>query len=105
MNTYTIHFNRAKRSGEENLLVMEFQRERFTSREFKNYVLYHLFDLAGDGRKNKWLSAYIFCNGKKVLTVRCYTVEETDRATIKAVFYAARPREIFHKLRTMTIAA
>ena len=103
MKTYTIHFNRAKRSGEENLLVMEFQRERFTSREFKNYVLYHLFDLAGEGRGNKWLSAYICCDGEKVLTVRCHT--ETDGANITAVFYAARPREVFHKLRTMTIAA
>ena len=101
MNKYTIHFNRARRSGEENLLIIEFERERFTNREFKNYVVYHLFDLAGDSA-NKILSAYIECNGKKVLTVRCFT--ETDGENITAVIYAARPREVFHKLRVMTIA-
>lgn len=101
MNKYTIHFNRARRHGEENLLIMEFERERFTSREFKNYVVYHLFDLAGDST-NKILTAYIECNGKKVLTVRCFT--KTEGANITAVIYAARPREVFYKLRVMTIA-
>ena len=102
MKTYTIHFNRAKRSGEENQLIIEFQRERFTNREFKNYVLYHLFDLADSHRnKNNWLSAYIFCDGKKVLTVRCYS--EIDNGTTSTAVYAARPREKFHKLREFAI--
>lgn len=103
MKTYTIHFNRAKRSGEENLLVMEFQRERFTSREFKDCVLAQLFELAGEGSRNKMLSAYVSCDGRKVLTFRCDT--KVDGSTIDAHVYVARPREVFHKLRTMTIAA
>ena len=101
MKKYTIHFNRARRNGEENLLIMEFERERFTNREFKNYVLFHLFDLADEHcAKNKWLSAYICCDGKKVLTVRCYS--ETDNGTTTTVVYAARPRETFHKIREFT---
>ena len=102
MKKYTIHFNRATRKGEENLLIMEFEREHFTSREYKNYVIYHLFDLAGESNRNKTLSAYICCDGVKVLTVRCFT--EVDGSTITAVIYAARPREKFHRMRTMVIA-
>ena len=103
MKNYRIDFMQTKRNGEENLLIMEFQRERFTSREFKNYVLYHLFDLAGEGSQNKMLSAYVSCDGRKVLTFRCDT--KVDGSTIEAHVYVARPREVFHKLRTMTIAA
>ena len=102
MKKYTIHFNRARRNGEENLLVMEFERERFTNREFKNYVLYHLFDLTDEHRnKNNWLSAYIHCDGQKVLTVRCYS--EKVGGNMTTIVYAARPREVFHKLREFTV--
>lgn len=102
MKKYTIHFNRARRNGEENLLVMEFEREHFTNREFKNYVLYHLFDLVDAySGKNKWLSAYIYCGDKKILTVRCYS-EREDGTTTTTVFIA-RPREVFHKIREFSI--
>lgn len=102
MKKYTIHFNRARRNGEENLLIMEFERERFTNREFKNYVLYHLFDLADSySAKHKWLSAYIHCDGVKVLTVRCYS--ETVDGTTTTTAYVARPREVFRKVREFTV--
>jgi hypothetical protein len=103
MKTYRIDFCRTKRNGEENLLIMELPRERFTRREFKDCVIAQLFELAGEGSRNKMLSAYVSCDGRKVLTFRCDT--KVDGSTIDAHVYVARPREIFHKLRTMTIAA
>jgi len=103
MKTYRIDFCRTKRNGEENLLIMELPRERFTRREFKDCVIAQLFELAGEGSRNKMLFAYVSCDGRKVLTFRCDT--KVDGSTIDAHVYVARPREVFHKLRTMTIAA
>lgn len=103
MKTYRIDFCRTKRNGEENLLIMELPRERFTRREFKDCVIAQLFELACEGIENKMLSAYVSCDGRKMLTFRCDT--QVDGSTIDAHVYAARPREVFHHLRTMNIAS
>lgn len=102
MKTYRIDFCRTNRKGEENLLIMELPRERFTNREFKGCVIAQLFELAAQGIHNKMLSAYVSCDGRKVLTFRCDT--KVDGSTIDAHVYVARPREVFHYLRTMNIA-
>ena len=103
MNKYIIYFNRTKRNGEENIFSIEMERGRFTSRELKGVVLLSLLDLASDSSENKYLSAYIMCNGKTVLTVKCDT--KVDGSRIDATICAARPREVFRKLRTVNIAS
>ena len=102
MKKYSIDFNRARRNGEENLLRVELERPGLTNRDFKVSIIGNLFSLACESIKNKWLSAYITCDGKKVLTVRCHT--EIDGSNITAYVYAARPREKFHLMRVMAIA-
>ena len=100
MGKYTIYFNHAKRNGEENLLIMEFERKGLTSHEYKDYIVNTLFDLS-DAR-HKYLTAYVVRDGAKVLTVRCHRITDGEKPV--TYIYAARPREVFHIMRVMNNA-
>lgn len=102
MKNYSIDIFRVGRKGRELTERLEFPRERFTSREYKNYLITHLLDLASEGSYYKHLDAVAMCDGKKFLTVRCDT--EAEGETITARLTAARPREVFRPLRTVPIA-
>ena len=109
MKQYTIEFFYTKRSGEELLIRMEFEREHFTNHEFKDYVLLTLFDLACQGSEYKALTARVKCEGKDVLTVKCDTVvgpytSPDSLNEINAFVSVARPREKFRRHRVMNIA-
>ena len=101
MKKYLIDFERTTRSGEENLLIIEAERVRFTKREF-DIVMSWLFEFAGEGIENKELTAYVSCDMEPVLTVKFHT--EEDGPDITAYAYAARPLEKYQLLRKMKIA-
>lgn len=103
MKNYSIDIYRITRKGRELVMRMEFPRERFTAREYKDYLIANVFMLAGESIDYKHLVAEAKCNGKKFLTVYCDT--KMDGATITAYLKAARPREIFRPLRVMEIAS
>ena len=102
MKNYTIYTYRVTHRGRELLEIKEFPRPRFTNRDWKNIMVPSLFFLAATSCDYKHLDAELFCDGKKVLTVRCNT--KVDGSTITAYMDAARPREIFRPLRAMRIA-
>lgn len=103
MKSFVIDFTRTNRNGEEHLIRMEFDREGITSREFREYIVSTLFELAAEGIKNKYLNACVVCEGKKAFTVRANT--HVDGSTINCVLFVARPREKFTHYRTMNIAS
>ena len=103
MKVYSIDFFRIGRKGREPCLRLEFPRDHFTNREYKNYLITSLLDLASEGSYYKHLDAVCMCEGRKFLTVRCDT--EAEGATITARLTAARPRETFRLLRTVPIAS
>ena len=102
MNKYKIETFSCRRKGEEPLVLLEFERERFTYREYKDLLLSTLFDLAGTSYEYKHIGARVFCNDNKVLTMYCDTT--VDGSTITAHIKAARPREKFCHIRDMIIA-
>ena len=102
MKNYSIDFYRDTRKGRELEMRMEFPRERFSAREFKDYLLATLFELACEGIHNKLLCAVLECDGEKVLTVYCDT--KVGGSEINAIVKAARPREKFRTVRVMNIA-
>ena len=101
MKKYYIDFERTTRSGEENLLIIEAERVRFTKREY-DLMLSWLFTFAGEGIENKALTAYVSCGKRPVLFVRCDT--EVDGSEVTAYISAARPGEEYCELREMKIA-
>ena len=104
MKTYTIEICNCKRRGEELIELIEFERPRFSNRDYKYILLNSLFwEACQGGIESKLLRAVVRCNGEKVLTFVCNT--ETDGETINAVITAARPREIYRRIRTMNIAS
>ena len=102
MNNYSIDIYRVGRKGRELVMRMEFPRERFTNREYKDILIPALFDLACEGDHYKRLDAVVMRDGTKVWTVCSDT--KVDGSTITAYIKAARPREIFRPLRAMRIA-
>lgn len=102
MKRYSIDFVQTTRKGEELALRMEFEREFFSNREYRNYLICTLFDLACEGIEYAHLTAYLKCEGETIMTAKCDT--ETDGETITAYICAARPREKFRPMRTMVIA-
>lgn len=103
MKVYSIDIFRVGRKGRELCERLEFPREHFTNREYKDYLITHLLYLASEGSYYKHLDAVCMCEGRKFLTVRCDT--EAEGATITARLTAARPREIFRPLKTVSIAS
>lgn len=99
---YSVDFYRVGRKGEEWKLTLETPATCFTSKQFKDHVVRPLFDLTSEGIQNAHLVAYVKCEGKKFLTVRCDTV--MDGSTITAYLKAARPREVFWPVRAMVVA-
>lgn len=102
MKNYSIDIFRIGRKGREHSLRLEFPRDRFTSREFKDYLLTSLLGLAAEGKYYKHLDAVCMCEGEKFLTVRCDT--EAEGETVSARITMARPREVFRPLRTVMLA-
>lgn len=102
MNTYTITTYLITRKGREIIEIVEFERARWTSREYKEILLPNLTWLAGRGIEYCWLDAEIRRNGELILDVRCDT--RMHGSTITATIAAARPRERYRRLRTMTLA-
>lgn len=102
MNKYSIDIYRVGRAGRELSERLEFPREHFTNREFRNYLIMHLLDLASDGKYYKHLDAIVMRDGQKFLTVRCDA--EFEEKQVKAQLVMARPREVYRPLRTAMIA-
>lgn len=102
MKNYTLYTYRVTRKGRELIEIKEFPRPRFTNKDWKDILVPTLYFLAATSNAYKNLDAVLFCDGVKVLTVRCST--RTDGSTITAYMDAARPREVFRPLRAMTIA-
>jgi hypothetical protein len=100
MKNYSIDIFRVGRKGREPYARLEFSREGFTNREFKDYLLPSLLDIASKGKRYKHLEAVCMCEGKKFLTVRCDTYAEASTACLTM----ARPREVFRPLRSITLA-
>ena len=99
MKNYSIDIFRVGRKGREPYARLEFSRDRFTNREFKDYLLPSLLDIASKGKRYKHLDAVCMCEGKKFLTVRCDT--ESEAESIATRLTMARPREVFRLLRTI----
>lgn len=102
MSNYAIDICRVGRNGRELAERLEFPREHFTNREFRNYLILHLLDLASDGHYYKHLDAIVTRDGQKFLTVRCDA--ELEGNQVKARLVMARPREVYRPLRTALIA-
>lgn len=98
---YSIDFYSQKRRGDEFELRLEWPSQYFSSRQYKEYLIQSLFNLAAEGCHNEHLVAYVKRDGEKILTVYCDTV--MDGSTVTAYLRAARPREVFWPLRTMVI--
>lgn len=103
MNKYTIEITNHTHSKSELIEYMELSRERFTSREFKEILLNSLFFFAAESNEFMMLSATVKCDGREVFTVRCDTT--VDGSNIRSTITAARPKEKYTYIRTMTIAA
>ncbi len=101
MKNYSIDFVTVTRKGEELALRMEFQREHFTNREYKDLLIRTLFGLATEGPDYVNLTAHIKRDAYEFLTVACDT--EADGSEITAYLRAARPREKYRHLRAMRI--
>lgn len=102
MRNYRIDFTNLTRKGEEINVIMEFQRNHFTNREFRDYLMTQLFSQACEGAEYAHQTAYIKRDGETVLVARCET--EVDGSDITAYVSIARPREKFRHVRTMAIA-
>lgn len=102
MKTYRIEIVNHKRRSSEIEEIIECERPMFTRRDFKRWVIDELFYLAAQGNGYRCLTAQISCDGKKIMTVRCLT--EVEGGTITAYIAAARPREVYRKLRAMVIS-
>lgn len=102
METYRTHINRATRNGQENLVIVDMERDRFERKDLKT-IIGMMFELAAEGIGNKALTATVHRGDEKIFTVRGLT--KVDGSTIFVGMDIARPREKFHRIRCMTIAS
>ncbi len=101
MKKYTIEIiNRTE--GTDLVEFFQLSRKHFTSREFKDYVLSRLFEIACEGCEYSRLIAKVRGVDKELFAVKCDT--EADGSTIRSFISMARPSEVFMPLRTMTVA-
>ena len=104
MKTYTIEICNCKRRGEKLIELIEFERPRFSNRDFKYILLNSLFwEACRGGCDSEHLTANVKCDGEIVMVIRSDT--KVDGSTITAYITAARPSEKYRLIRTMEIAS
>ena len=83
--------------------ILEFQRERFTRRDWKNVIL-SAFSLAALSNEYQSLCVDVECNGKTAFTVHCNTItQDYPDQKLMACIIVATPKRIEH-VRNMVIA-
>ena len=101
MKKYTIEIiNRTE--GADLVEFFQLSRRHFTGREFKDYVMSRLFEIACEGCEYSRLIAKVCRADKELFTVKCDT--EADGSTVLSFLSIARPSEEYVPLRTMTVA-
>lgn len=76
MNNYKIAiWNKSIRDKGDLMALMEMQRPRFTKSEY-DMAIREMFSWAAASYIYNYLTADIYCNGKKVLTIDCKTRQD-----------------------------
>ena len=101
MKKYTVEIINHTAKGAELLEFWELDRPRITRQDYRN-IITGLFYSAAESIRYAFLSARVRCEGEEVFTVKCDT--KKSASSIHSYISAARPREKFVHLRTMTVA-
>ena len=102
MKNYTIDIFRVGPLGRQHMVRMEFPREHFTSREYKEILMPAIFDIAfADVNHVRHIDAEVRCEGAEIWTVHSDT--RIEDAEVRAAIKAARPHEKFSLLRDIMI--